>query len=111
MAEETTQPSEEEVLQQLEAELRKLKVSDILAQTVYTVSSLAWRRLAPGEERDLDEARLAIDALGVLLPVLEQSLPPEAVRDFNQVVANLKLAYAKAATEGAEPEAEGDAAS
>lgn len=97
------QPSEAELLQQLEAELRKLKVADILGQTVYTVSSLGWRRLGP-DERDLDEARLAIEALRALMPVLEPALPAETVRDFNQVVANLQLAYAKVA---AEPDATG----
>jgi hypothetical protein len=98
-------PSERELLEQLEAELKKLKVVDVLAQTIYTVSSLGWRRLAAGEERNLDEARLAIEALKALLPVLETTLPAEAMRDFNQVVANMQLAYAKAAAEPA-PEAD-----
>jgi hypothetical protein len=102
---ESTQPApdERELLEQLEAELRKLKVADILAQTVYTVSSLGWRRLAAGEDQDLDEARLAIDALRALLPVLETALPAEAMRDFNQVVANMQLAYAKSAAEADKP--------
>jgi hypothetical protein len=91
--------SEQELLEQLETELRKLKVIDILAQTIYTVSSLGWRRLAAGEERNLEEAQLAIDALRALLPVLETALPAEAMRDFNQVVASMQLAYAKASAE------------
>lgn len=99
MPDEPQAPSEQELLEQLEAELRKLKVADILAQTVYTVSSLGWRRLAPGEERNLDEARLAIDALKALLPVLETAVPPETMRDFTQMVANMQLAFAKAAGE------------
>ena len=99
-------PDERELLQQLEAELRKLKVVDILTQTVYTVSSLGWRRLGAGEEQSLEEARLAIDSLRALLPVLERALPAEAMRDFNQVVANMQLAYAKASAESS-PGAEG----
>lgn len=90
-------PSEQELLEQLEAELRKLKVVDVLAQTIYTVSSLGWRRLAAGDDRNLEEAKLAIDALRALLPVLESALPQEAMRDFNQVVSNMQLAFAKAA--------------
>lgn len=106
MAEEEKQPSEAELLQQLEAELRKLKVADVLGQTVYTVSSLGWRRLGQGEDRNLEEARLAIDALGALVQVLEGSVPPEATRDFTQVAANMKLAYAKAvADDKQEPDA------
>ena len=34
-----------------------------------------------------------------LTPVLEKVVPAELVRDFDQSVANLQLAYAKAATE------------
>jgi hypothetical protein len=33
------------------------------------------------------------------VPVLEGTVPEEALRDFNQVLANLQLAYASAAAE------------
>jgi hypothetical protein len=85
-------------LRRLEEELQKVKVADILVQTMYTLSSLAFGRLMP-DGRDLDQARLAIDAIGALMPVLEGSLPTEATRDFNQVRANLQLAYASAVAE------------
>ena len=92
---EPQQPSDEELVQQLEAELQKLKVSDLLVQTLYTVSSLGYRRLSD-EHRDLEQARLAIEALRVLTPVLEGAVADELVRDFKQVTANLQLAYADA---------------
>jgi hypothetical protein len=88
-------PSDEQLVEQLEAELKKLKVADLLVQTLYTVSSLGFRRLAP-DDRDLDQARLAIEALRALVPLLEDSAPAELVRDFRQVTANLQLAYADA---------------
>jgi len=88
-------PSDEQLVQQLEEELKKLKVSDLLVQTLYTVSSLGYRRLSE-EERDLDQARLAIEALRALLPVLEGSAGDELIRDFKQVTANLQLSYADA---------------
>jgi hypothetical protein len=94
--------SEQELVEQLQAELSRLKVSDLLVQTVYTVSSLGYHRLS-GEHKDLDQARLAIEALKALLPVLEGAVPDEVIRDFNQVVSNMQLAYASAASEGAEP--------
>jgi hypothetical protein len=93
--------SEQELVEQLQAELSRLKVSDLLLQTVYTISSLGYHRLS-GENKDLEQARLAIEALKALLPVLEGAVPAEAVRDFNQVLANMKLAYASAAAEEAE---------
>ncbi len=88
--------SDEELIKQLEEELKRLQVSDLLVQTLYTVSSLGYRKLSE-EERDLDQARLAIEALRALLPVLEGSVAEELVRDFKQVTSNLQLAYADAA--------------
>ena len=90
--------SEQELVEQLQAELSRLKVADLLVQTVYTVSSLGYHRLS-GENKDLDQARLAIDVLKALLPVLEGAVADDVVRDFNQVLANMQLAYAAAAAE------------
>jgi hypothetical protein len=89
--------SQEELLARLEEEFAKLKVADVLVQTVFTVSSLGYRSLGE-EHRDLDQAKLAIDALRALVPVMKDALPAELTRDFDQLVANMQLAYAKAAT-------------
>jgi hypothetical protein len=93
--EQPTQPSDEELLQQVEEELKKLKVSDLLVQMLYTVSSLGYRKLS-ADDRDLEQARLAIESLKALLPVLEGTAPADVIRDFRQVTANLQLAYADA---------------
>jgi hypothetical protein len=90
---------EQRLVEELQAELAKLTVSDLLLQTLYSVSSLGYHRLGT-ETRDLAQARLAIEALRAIVPVLEGSVPEEALRDFNQVLANLQLAYASAAAEG-----------
>jgi hypothetical protein len=102
MSEAQPPPSDEELVQRLEEELKKLKVSDLLVQTLYTLSSLGYRKLSE-DDRDLEQARLAIEALRALLPVLEGAVSDDVVRDFKQVTANLQLAYADAAKE---PEAE-----
>jgi hypothetical protein len=81
--------------QELLEALQQLRVSDLLVQTLSTVSSLAFHRLAE-EHRDLEQVRLAIEALRALVPVLAGSVPDELVRDFEQVTANLQLAYAGA---------------
>lgn len=112
------EPDDQEALaRQLAEELRKLRVEDVVVQTLVTVSSIGYRRLGLTEEtrgdRDLGQARLAIETMRALTPVLEQVLPAEAVRDFTSSVANLQLAYAKAATaagEGSRPEEEGGGA-
>ncbi|HEX3268231.1 MAG TPA: hypothetical protein VHQ98_09645 [Gaiellaceae bacterium] len=89
---------EQKLIEELQAELAKLTVADLLLQTLYSVSSLGYHRLS-GETKDLEQARLAIEALRVLVPVLEGSVPDDALRDFGQVLANLQLAYAAAAEE------------
>lgn len=86
---------QQKLVAELQAELAKLKVSDLLLQTLYTVSSLGYQRLT-GEDKDLEQARLAIESLKALMPVLEGSVPDEAIRDFQQVLANMQLAYASA---------------
>jgi hypothetical protein len=90
-----SESADEKLIQQLEEELKKVKVSDLLVQTLYTVSSLGYSRLG-AENRDLEQAKLAIEAMRALIPVLEGTVPEEVVRDFNQVTANMQLAYADA---------------
>ena len=89
-------PDDEELLKQVEEELKRLKVADLLVQTLYTVSSLGYGNLSV-EDRDLEQAHLAIEALRALLPVLDGAVAEDVVRDFRQVTANLQLAYADAA--------------
>jgi hypothetical protein len=99
--------------EQLVEQIRNLRVSDVLLSTISTVAQLAYVKL-DRPSRDLEQARLAIEALRAVVPLLEGFVPAETVRDFQQVVANLQLAYATAATEGgddapeprAEPESE-----
>lgn len=94
---------EASVAAKLAEELAKLRIEDVLVQTLVTVSSLGYRRLGLAEEtkadRDLEQAQLAIETMRALTPVLERVLPGDLVRDFNSSVANLQLAYAKAAAD------------
>jgi hypothetical protein len=84
--------SESPQAEDLLAELRKTKVEELVVHSASLFASLAYGKLAE-EARDLDQARLAIDALTALLAVL----PDEQKRDFQSVVSNLQLAYADAA--------------
>ena len=100
--------NDEELLRKVEEQLRDLKVSDVLLQTLYTISSLGWHKLS-ATDRDLEQAKLAIDAIRALLPVLANDMPDEVKRDLEHMVANMQLAYAGAVSEGKpEPEPEGD---
>ena len=90
---------EQKLVEALQSELAKLEVSDLLLQTLYTVSSLGYHRLS-GEAKDLEQSRLAIESLKALVPLLEGSVPEEVLRDFQQVLANMQLSYASAVSEG-----------
>jgi hypothetical protein len=96
------QPDVDQLLQ----EIRKLRVSDVLLSTFHTIAQLGYAKLDP-DSRDLEQARVAVEGLKAISGVLEGHVPPETTRDFNQLVANLQLAYAAAATApAAEPTAE-----
>ena len=112
------EPSEEEVRAALEAEMKRIKVDDIVLQTVVSLINLGGRRagLAPGteEERDLDQVHTAIEAVRALLPLLERD--PEVAKELGPIrdaVSQLQMAYAQlsgAGEEAAEPAKPGDTA-
>lgn len=90
MAEEQ-QFSEEELRRALE----QIAVADVVVQTVSTISSLVLHRLRE-ETRDLDQARLGIEAVKALVPVLKGHVPDELERGLGDLLAQLQLAYANA---------------
>ena len=78
--------------------IRQLKVTDVLLSMLPTIAQLGYAKLDP-EGRDFEQAKLAIDSLRALVPVLAGSVPDEVLHDFEQATANLQLAYAKAVEE------------
>jgi hypothetical protein len=89
-------PSEDELREALD----RVGVSDILLNALSAVASIGFRRVSE-EARDLEQARLAIESLRALEPVLREGGVDEAiVRDLEQARTNLQLAYAKAVSEG-----------
>lgn len=78
--------------------IRQLKVSDVLLSMLPTIAQLGYAKL-DAEGRDLEQAKLAIESLRALVPVLAGSVPDEVLHDFEQATANLQLAYAKAVEE------------
>ena len=88
-------PTEEELRQALD----RVAVADVLLESAMTTLSLGFRRVAP-DSRDLVQARLAIEALRALEPVLREGGVDDAVvRDLEQARSNLQLAYSKAVSE------------
>ena len=97
------QLEQEAIARELAEEFRKLKVEDVVVNTLVHVSSIGYRRLGLTEdsagERDLPQTALAIETMRALVPVLEGFLPQELVAGFEEQIANLQLAYAKAVKE------------
>ena len=90
------QPTEEEMYAAYEAEMKRLRVEDVLLQTVVSLLNLGGRKagLAPGTEgeRDLVQLRIAIDGARALLPLLEAELGPDAAQ-IRDALAQLQMAY------------------
>jgi hypothetical protein len=106
MAEERTgeerQPTEEELRAALEEELRRVRVQDLLVQSVASIVNLTARRIGKEDERDLEQARVGIDAVRVLVDLL----PEEPAKQVREALSQLQLLYAQAARgTGAEEEA------
>jgi hypothetical protein len=84
---------EQAVLDEMLDTIRQAKVAPLILSTVSTFASVAYGKLEMG---DLPEAKLAIDAIDALLPFLAGQVDDSIRRDFEQALANLKLAYADA---------------
>jgi hypothetical protein len=100
LSERPQEPTPEELLDAV----RSMKVADLLLSTAATLAQLGFAKLDEST-KDLEQARLAIEGMKGVLGALEGDVPEQVLHDFNQVVANLQLAYASAA-ESAEVEEE-----
>jgi hypothetical protein len=108
--EERGQPNEEELQRQLEEQLRKVRVQDLLLESVAGIINLTARRIAKEDERDLEQARVGIEAVRAVLELLDEG-PRAQVREALSQVQVLFAQQARGAGEGeteqpAEPQAE-----
>jgi hypothetical protein len=101
------QPTEQELQAAYEAELKRIRVDDVIIQTVVSLLNLGGRRagLVPGTEgeRDLEQVRSAIEAVRALLPLIEAQLGPDA-QTLRDALSQLQMAYAQLSAGGARPE-------
>lgn len=90
-----SQPQEPTEEQLIEA-LRRVKVDDVLVQTVATLVNLAGQKLTVPEAKDPVEAKKAIDAARAMSPLLSDDAAA-AVRD---ALAQVQMLYVKETGEG-----------
>jgi hypothetical protein len=107
--------SQEELRAAYEAELARVRVEDVLVQTVVSLLNLAARKAGltgADEQPDFDQVSKAIDATRALLPLVESTLGPEAAQ-VREALAQLQLAYARSgvAAAGGAPSGEDEGAS
>jgi hypothetical protein len=92
----------EEELRQLEAEMERITVDDVLIQTTVTLLNLAARKAGlgapPGEApaADWEQVRQAIEGARALLPLLE-SRHTEQLGPVRDTLARLQMIYAQQA--------------
>jgi hypothetical protein len=89
--------SEEELRAVYEAEIARVRVEDVLVQTVVSLLNLAARKAGltgTEDEPDFEQVRQAIDATRALLPLVEPSLGPDA-KQIRDALSQLQLAYAR----------------
>jgi hypothetical protein len=96
--------SEEELRAQLEEQIRNVKVEDVVLQSAVSILNLSARRVAKEDERDLEQARLGIEAARALT----EHVPEDARPQLRQAVSEMELLYAKHAG-GDAKHGEGDA--
>jgi multidrug efflux pump subunit AcrA (membrane-fusion protein) len=100
--------SEEELREAYEAELARIRVEDVLVQTVVSLLNLAARKAGltgAEDEPDYDQVGQAIDATRALLPFVEPTLGAEA-KQVRDALTQLQLAYTQSGATARRPPAD-----
>ena len=97
-------PEQEQMLRQMEEEMRRVRVQDLVAQSVVSILNLSYRRIAKEDERDLEQARVGIDAVRGLVEVLDA----ESQTEIRNALSQVQMLYAQAAGEAGGGAAEGE---
>jgi hypothetical protein len=81
------EPTEEQLLEAL----RRVKVDDVMLQTLATLVNLAGQKLTIPEAKDPVEAKKAIDAARAMLPLA----PEEDVGQIKDALAQVQMLYVR----------------
>ncbi len=96
------QPSEEEIRRQIEEEVRNVRVQDVLLQSVVSLINLSARRIAKEDERDLEQARVGIEAVRAVTDLLDE----ESASQVRNALTELQMLYAREVEGGKEAKAD-----
>jgi hypothetical protein len=96
-----TPADQEELQRRLEEQLRKVRVQDLLLESVVSILNLAARRIGKEDERDLEQARVGIEAVRAVLDLID----PEPRQQVREALSQVQMLYAREAKGGGgEPE-------
>jgi hypothetical protein len=95
--------SEEQLRAAYEAEIKRIRVEQVLMENVVTLVNLGMRRtgLMPGteDERDPEQVTVAVDSVRALLPLIER-IAPEQLEPIREALSQLQLAFVQSAGQG-----------
>jgi hypothetical protein len=92
--------------------MRKVRVQDLLLESVASIINLSARRIAKEDERDLEQARVGIEAVRALLDLLEPGPRGQVQEALSQVqMLYAREARAPGAETGPEPPSGGEGGS
>src|SRR4051812_39618909 len=83
--------NEDELRTAYEEQLKRIRVDDVLIQTVVSLINLGGQKL---QDSDLDQVGQAIEGTRALLPLVEDALGPDAGQ-IRTALSQLQLAYAR----------------
>ncbi len=93
-------PLTDQEREMLEAQMKEIRVEDLLTQTVASVLNLSARRIVKEDEVDLDQARIGIEAVRAIVDLL----PPEVGQAIAEPLSQVQLLYAQKSGEPGTPD-------
>jgi hypothetical protein len=110
MTDETQQPTEDELRAAYEAEIKQVRVEQILLENIVTLINMGMRRtgLMPGteDERDPVQVIVAIEGVRAHMPLIEQ-IAPEQTQPIQDALSQLQMAFVQIGGGADQPPAPG----
>jgi len=104
MTDEAHQPTEEELRAAYEAEVKQIRIEQILLENIVTLVNMGMRKtgLIPGteDERDPAQVRLAIEGVRAHLPLVD-IVAPEQSAPIQDALSQLQMAFVQIGGGGA----------
>jgi hypothetical protein len=95
--------SEEQLRAAYEAEIKRIRVEQVLLENVVTLINLGMRRtgLMAGteDERDPEQVTVAVDSVRALLPIVER-IASEQLQPIRDALSQLQLAFVQSNNQG-----------